>query len=298
MRKEETASAVARLEGTLTAIATPFTEGGEVDYRSLERLVDFQIQSGVDGLVVCGSTGEAATLSDSEYRTVVARVKEQCPAGMPCIAGAITNSTQKAIEIAEFAGSISLDALLVVCPPYIKPTSEGIFQHFKAVKEACNIPLIAYNIPGRAAISMQPDLIARMFQAGLITAVKDSTGSLDHLLETFSLTGDKFAVLSGEDTLVYPIMACGGKGVISASANVFPKQFAAITGAALKHRWQEALSGQLEIHKSVKAMFLETNPIPVKAALRLLGIIESDFVRLPLTRATPQTVEKLKVLLS
>lgn len=285
-------------KGTYTAIATPFDEKAEnIDFESLDSLFSFQFEAGVNGIVTCGSTAEAASLTDEEIKRLVKYSADKCRGKVPCIGGVVTNNTKRACEMAAYMAEQKLDAVLLVTPPYIKPTQEGIIEHFQAVKSACNLPIIAYNIPGRSACLIQPETIARMNERGLIAGIKDSTGSIEHLLEVVALVGESLDILAGEDTLVYPVMTCGGKGVISAVANVIPEGFVDVTSSALLGNWEEALAAQIKIQKTIKTMFIETNPIPVKSALKLKNIIKHDSMRLPLTKARAETVEKIRALL-
>jgi 4-hydroxy-tetrahydrodipicolinate synthase len=287
-----------QFSGTLTALATPFHEKSlEIDYASLDKLIEFQLGAGVDGIVACGSTAEAASLSDQEYNDLLIHVNSRCKGKALCVGGVITNNTKKACQMAALISSQKFDAILLVTPPYIKPTQEGIIEHFRAVKAASNIPIIAYNIPGRAACLILPETIAKLSKEGLISGLKDSTGSVDHMLEVYALCGNDISILSGEDTLVHPIMTCGGKGVISACANIIPEKFVAITSSASKGDWKKSLDTQNSIQKIIKTMFIETNPIPVKTALELKGLFKSDVVRVPLTRSRPETREKISALL-
>ena len=288
------------IRGTLTALITPFDEKDlKIDYASLDKLIDFQIAASVDGLVVCGSTGEAASLSDDEIYSLIRHVKNRIKGKMPCIGGIITNNTERAIQMAQFMAEEKLDAALVVTPPYIKPTQEGIMLHFEAIKSKSALPLIAYNIPGRAAVSISPQTLAEMIKQNTISGIKDSTASIELMLQTASMLGggnftqNGVAYFAGEDSLVHPIMACGGAGVISASANVIPELFVKITQAAAAKRWEDSLSGQIKIMPFIKTMFIETNPIPVKAALKIKGIIKSDYVRVPLSGPRTSTLEQV-----
>lgn len=281
--------------GTLTAIATPFNkDGSEIDYPSLESLIDFQFKSGVQGIVVCGSTGEAAALSDSEYRQVVKFVAARCHGRLQIVAGIGTNNLQRALEMAEFLTSVALDGVLCVTPPYSKPTQAGLIEFFRRVKNALKQPMIAYNVPGRTAVNLLPPATAQLAREGTIAAIKDSTGSLEQLLETQRLLDTPLPILSGEDMLISPMMASGASGTISASANIIPDKIAAITSAALAKDFEGAYRAQLRAIPAIRAAFSESNPIPVKAGLWQLGVIAHPTVRLPLMTASEATQSVLK----
>lgn len=282
------------LKGTYPALATPFTaDGSAVDYASLEKLIEFQIAAGINGLVICGSTGEASTLTDDEYREVVRTAGKIVNGRIPCVAGIGSGSTARAAEIAAFLSAEKLDGILVVTPPYIKPLQHGITEHFRCVKKVSASPLIAYNIPGRTGTNIQPQTLAKLCEEKIIIGVKDSTGSLDQIIDLAALTGDALSILSGEDSLVHSIMMSGGTGVISATANVIPGAFRELTDAALEGDCTGSLERQIKILPVVRAMFTETNPIPVKAALRMKGIIAHDTVRLPLTKISKSCLDLL-----
>ncbi len=287
------------IRGTFTAIATPFSADlSSVDYNSLGDLLEFQLSAGVNGVVACGSTGEASTLSDQEYRDVVKFVRERTSGKIPCVAGIGTNSTSRAVESAKLLKELKVDAALVVNPPYNKPSQDGLIAHFREIKKSVDLPLVAYNIPGRSAVNMLPQTVATLTRERLIIGLKESTGSLDQFLDIFSLVGNTLAVMSGEDTLVHALMASGATGVISASANVIPELFLRITNNAMASEWLKARDAQYQALPIIKALFFETNPVPVKAALELKGIIRCGKARLPLLPARPDTIAKLKELLA
>jgi 4-hydroxy-tetrahydrodipicolinate synthase len=284
--------------GTWPAIVTPFTaDAAAVDYQSLGSLLEFQHANGVEGIVVCGSTGEAATLEPEEYREVIAWVVQWCRGKLPVVAGIGASSTARAVASAQELNAAGLDGLLVVTPPYNKPPQAGLIEHFRAVKRATALPMIAYNVPGRTGINMQPATVGVLAREGTIAALKDASGSIEQLLETLRECEGRLSVLAGEDSLVYPTMSCGGSGTISASANVAPKEFVGITGRYLAGDTAGAAQQQLELLPLVRALFMETNPIPVKTALALKGVIASAAVRLPLVAASEATQARLAELL-
>ena len=296
-------------QGTIPAIVTPFTNSGDkIDWKSFENLFEHLVSAGVTGVVVAGSTGEAATLSDSEYFDLITRAVEINKGRINVIAGVGTNDTVRAINAAEKLEAVKVDALLVVTPPYNKPSQEGLYAHFEAISNKISIPVIGYNVPGRTGVTMQPQTTAALWSAGIIAGIKDATGSVDHALDTLfaanqlkkssgnSKNNDAHTIpiLSGEDSLVHPIMACGGSGTISATANVVAAEMVALTTAALSGEYELAARIQLQILPVVRAMFCESNPVPVKAALKLRGLIEFDSVRLPLLTAKEQTVKTIE----
>lgn len=286
------------LKGTYTALITPFSASSEeLDLDSLASLLDYQFAAGVNGFVACGSTAEAATLSDDEYVKVLSFVKQQNKGRVPLVAGIGTNNTLKARAQAKLIEELGYDAILLVTPPYNKPSQEGIIAHFKAVKSSANLPIIAYNIPGRSVVNITPKTIAEMCRSGLIVGLKDSTASLDQLMDVLAACGGKLSVVSGEDSLVLAMMACGAKGVISASANIAVREFVQLTTAALKADWEKAKAAQFEVLAWVRLLFTETNPVPVKAALQIKGVIKHATPRLPLLPAKEETLASIRALL-
>lgn len=287
------------VRGVFTALVTPFFESGDsIDEVSFGRLIDFQLQSRVDGLVVAGSTGESPCLTLAEYESLIRIARTRCGGKIPVVAGISHSATDRAIEASRVAASAGADALLVAAPPYNKPSQEGIYFHTRAVARASGLPVIAYNIPGRSGVAITPATIARMAAEGFVVAAKDSTGSLDAVLDLLACAPPKLRVLSGEDSLVWPIMSCGGVGTISASANVAPDRFVALTRAALDRDVETARRLQLELLPLVRALFLEPNPVPAKTALWLKGVIATPSVRPPLLRAGGNTVERLREVLA
>lgn len=288
----------ADLRGTFTALVTPFSADGiQIDFSSLAQLIEFQLAAKVDGFVICGSTGEAVTLSAEEYAQVLREAVKIVGGRVPCIAGVGSSNTKSAITMAQAAEESGCDAVLVSTPPYNKPPQKGIIEHFRAIKTGVSIPLIAYNIPGRAALNILPETIVALTRQELIIGLKESAGSFDQLLDILLLLRDRIAILSGEDSLVHACMASGGHGTISASANVIPEIFVDITSAALLQKWQDSLTAQFLALPIIRALFMETNPIPVKTALMLKGVIKSNMVRLPLLPAIEGTIERLSALL-
>jgi 4-hydroxy-tetrahydrodipicolinate synthase len=272
-----------KLEGSYVALVTPFDEAGRLDEEAYRRLIRLQLKGGTRGLVPCGSTGEAATLLHEEYRRAIEIACDESRGDVPVIAGVGTNATWKAVEMAREAESLGADALLVLAPYYNKPTQEGIYAHFRAVAHESRLPIIVYNIPGRTGVNIEPKTIARLAKdCATIVAVKEAAGSLDQVSEILTLAPPGFVVLSGDDSLTLPMMAVGARGVISVVANIAPRQTQALCEAFLKGDIKKANVLHLKLFPLIKSLFIETNPIPVKAALAMMGHCRLE-PRLPLT---------------
>jgi 4-hydroxy-tetrahydrodipicolinate synthase len=283
-----------KFEGSYVALTTPFDAQGALDEDAYRRLIRLQIKGGTQGLVPCGSTGEAATLMHEEYRRCIEIACEESRGDVPVIAGVGTNATWKAVESAREAESLGADALLVLAPYYNKPTQEGIYQHFKAVARESRLPIVVYNIPGRTGVNMAPKTIARLAKdCPTIVAVKEAAGSLDQVSEILTLAPKGFTVLSGDDSLTIPMMSVGAKGVISVVANVDPKRTQAMCEAALKGDYAKAAKLHLVLFPLIKSLFVETNPIPVKAAQAMMGLCRPE-PRLPLTPLSQDNRAALK----
>jgi len=286
------------LKGTYPAIVTPFSkDASAVDLDSLGNLIEYQIGARVDGIVVCGSTGEAQTLNDDEYQKVVSFTKQAVKGRVPIIAGIGTNDTRRGVAFAKLLQEIGVDGILVVAPPYNKPPQRGIISHFREIKSATSLPLIAYNVPGRTGVNILPATMATMVKEGIICGIKEASGAMDQVLDLLALVRDTSSVMSGEDSLVHSMMASGGRGVISASANIIPEIFVEITTAALNGEWERARDAQFKALPWVRLMFAETNPIPVKTAVALKGIIKNATLRQPLCAAEESTIEKIRSML-
>jgi len=267
--------------GSLVALITPFHDG-QVDFQTLEELVEFHLESGTDGIVPVGTTGESPTLSYDEHKKVIEWVVKTVGGTVPVIAGTGSNSTAEAIELTDFARKVGADASLQVCPYYNKPTQEGFYQHFKAIADEVDIPLVLYNIPGRCGGSgLTPQTVARLSEIENIVAIKEASGSLDMTSEILSLCS--ITVLSGDDSLTLPICSVGGKGVISVVANIVPADVKAMTDLILEGDFVSARKWHRKIFPLAKALLsLASNPIPVKAAMAMLNLA-SEELRLPLT---------------
>jgi 4-hydroxy-tetrahydrodipicolinate synthase len=281
--------------GCLTALITPFA-GGNIDQRALADLTEAQIAGGVHGVVPCGSTGESATLTHDEHIAIVREVVHLVRGRVPVIAGTGSNSTAEAIRLTRAAEEAGADGALLISPYYNKPTQEGIYRHYAAVAEATRLPLIVYNIPGRTSSNISPETMGRLSRIPNIVGVKEASGSLAQVLEVIHATGPDFAVYSGDDILTLPIMAAGGKGVISVAANIVPRDFSALADALLAGDLERGRTLMLRLLPLVQAMSLEVNPIPVKTALALMGRCAEEF-RLPLTPISPPARAKLEKVL-
>jgi 4-hydroxy-tetrahydrodipicolinate synthase len=277
--------------GTFTALVTPF-RNGEVDVEALEGMVEFQIQHGVSGLVPCGTTGETPAMSEAEDRVVVGTVVRIANGRVPIIAGTGSNSTDMAIKYTKMAREVGADGSLQVAPYYNKPTQEGLYRHFAAIAESTALPLVLYNIPGRTGVTISADTMARLAEIPNIVGVKDSTLSMNMISDVIRLCGEEFDVLSGDDPMTLPLVALGGRGVISVASNVAPGAVSDMVRAVLEGDWERGRELHYELLPLFRALFVETNPIPVKTAASLLGLC-SDEMRLPLV---PMEGENLRAL--
>ncbi len=266
--------------GAMTAIITPFRDG-KIDYDGLDKLVDFQLSNGISALVPCGSTGESATLTHDEHVEVIRFVVKAVKGRVPIIAGSGSNSTAEAISLTRRAKDAGANAALLISPYYNKPTQEGIFQHYKAIAEQTQFPLIVYNIPGRTGSKIEATTIARLAEIEHIVGLKEATGSLDEVQEVARRCGDRLEIYSGDDSLTLPVMAAGGCGVISVVSNILPKQSCEVTAACARGDFTAARTLHYRMLPLIRVLFLETNPIPVKAALAMMGYCR-DELRLPL----------------
>ncbi|MBI2998661.1 MAG: 4-hydroxy-tetrahydrodipicolinate synthase [Deltaproteobacteria bacterium] len=278
--------------GSMVALVTPFKDG-KVDWESLEGLVEFHINNGTHGIVPCGTTGESATLTHQEHDAVIVAVIKAVKKTVPVIAGTGSNSTEEAIRLTREAEKAGADGALLISPYYNRPTQEGIYQHYKKVAESVGIPLIVYNIPGRTGSKIEPETLARLSDIKNVAGVKEATGSVDQAIDVLRLCGEQLAVYSGEDSLTFSLMALGGKGVISTVANIVPKEMSELAQACLKGDWEKGRSLQLKLIPLIRAVFIETNPIPVKTALSLMGKCRAD-LRLPMTPMAEPNLKKLR----
>jgi len=278
-------------KGAIVAIVTPFKDGA-VDEDALRELIEFQVENGTDGIVPCGTTGESATMSHEEHDRVVEITVDAVKKRVPVIAGAGSNSTKEAIRLTKHAYEAGADGALLVTPYYNKPTQEGLYQHYKAVAEAAPIPIIPYNVPGRTSVNLLPETVARLSKISNIVGIKEATGDLKQVSKVVELCGDDFDVLSGDDFTVLPLLAVGGKGVISVISNIIPGDMAAMIDAFEAGDLEKARELHYRMNPIMEGCFLETNPIPVKTALAMMGKITLE-LRLPLYKMTDATYQKL-----
>jgi len=277
--------------GSLVALVTPF-KGGRVDYAAVERLVDWHIEQGTDGLVPVGTTGESPTVNVEEHEKIIETVVKRVAGRIPVIAGAGGNATAEAIELTKFSKDIGATATLQVTPYYNKPTQEGMYRHFAAIAEAVDLPMVLYNIPPRCVVNLTPETIARLARLPQVVAVKEATGLMDQTSEILARCA--LTVLSGDDSLTLPLMALGAKGVISVVANIVPKDVKRLTSAMLAGDLASARAAHQKLFPLCRAMFVETSPIPIKTAMKWAGLIESDEKRLPLTDLSAAGAETLR----
>ncbi len=283
------------LRGCGTAIVTPFLADGSIDEKSLCSLVAWQIESGIDFLVPCGTTGETPTLTHDEWRRVIETTVEVAAGRVPIVAGATSNCTAEAVQKASEVSRIKgVDAILSASPYYNKPTQEGQYQHFKAIAEAVDKPIVLYNVPGRTGVNLEPATLQRLSLLPNIAAVKEASGVIGQIAGICALLPE-FTVLSGDDALTLPVISVGGVGVISVASNAFPREMAEMTRAALDGDWRRARELNNKFLALMQAHFLESNPIPVKAVLAMMGRIEENY-RLPMCRMQPALRTKLEAI--
>ncbi|MBO5479423.1 MAG: 4-hydroxy-tetrahydrodipicolinate synthase [Clostridia bacterium] len=268
-------------EGCATAIATPFTESG-VNYEEFGKLIDFQIEQGIDALVVCGTTGESATMTNTERKETFSFAVKKVNSRVPVIIGTGSNCTATAIELTKYAESIGADGALVVTPFYNKATQSGLIEHYKAIASSTNLPIIMYSVPSRTGVNILPKTCLELSKISNIVAIKEASGNLSQIAEIASLCGDELTIYSGNDDQTLPILSLGGKGVISVLSNVAPKKTSKMVHDYLSGNFEDAKKVQLESIGLINALFCEVNPIPVKAALNMLGY-NFGTPRLPLT---------------
>lgn len=272
--------------GAATALITPFTENG-VDFESLERIIDFQIAEGINALVICGTTGEKATLNDYEHRQVLRCAVKTARGRMPIIAGTGSNDTAHAVWMTKEADEIGCDGMLVCTPYYNKTTQNGLVEMYKSICAATEKPIIVYNVPSRTGVGIKPETYERLADIKNIIGIKEASGDISAVAKTLRLVGDELAVFSGNDDQIVPIMSLGGQGVISVASNLMPRRIAALCNDMLNSNIQKAAKEQLELLPLINALFCEVNPIPVKAAVSEMGFC-SNIVRLPLVTLEPQ----------
>ena len=282
-------------EGVLTALVTPFRDG-EIDEGALRGLVEMQIEAGVDGLVPCGSTGESATLSHAEHRRVVEIVVQATRGRVPVVAGTGSNNTREAVELTLHAKEAGADGALLISPYYNKPTQEGIYRHYAEIAARTAFPLVPYNVPGRTSSNVRPATVARLAELEQVVAIKEACGDLAQISEVIERCPERFSVLSGDDALTLPVLAVGGRGVISTTSNVAPTEMVALVRAFRAGDVEAARRAHLRLLPLFDVLFVESNPIPLKAALHLAGRVGPE-IRLPLTPLTEANRERLQLVL-
>jgi 4-hydroxy-tetrahydrodipicolinate synthase len=277
-------------------MVTPF-RNGKVDEAKLRELVEFHIAHGTDGLIPCGTTGESPGLTPDEHRRIVEVVIEAARGRIRVVAGTGSNSTAQAIELTKHAERAGAAGALVVNPYYNKPTQEGLYRHFRAVAESVAIPILVYNIQSRTAVNVETDTLARLVRdVASVAGVKEASGSLDQMSQVIAACGPDFSVLSGDDNITLPLLAIGGSGVVSVIANIVPRETADLVHAALDGDWKRARDLHYRLFPLARAAFLETNPIPIKEAMAMAGMLEPEF-RLPMCRMSDANREKLRAIL-
>ena len=282
------------LRGCGTAIVTPFKADGSIDEKALRSFVAWQVESKIDFLVPCGTTGETPTLTRDEWLRVIEITIEVVAGRVPIVAGATSNCTAEAVERAKTVAAIpGVDAILTASPYYNKPTQEGQYQHFKAIAEAVEKPLVLYNVPGRTAANIEPSTLARLAKIPNIRAVKEASGNLSQIADVCNAVPDDFLVFSGDDAVTLPVISLGGVGIISVASNEIPKEMAEMTRAALTGDWTTARKIHRKFLPLMQANFLESNPMPVKSVLAMMGRMEENY-RLPMLPVKPETKVKLE----
>ena len=283
-----------QLRGCGTALVTPFSVDGAIDESALRNLVAWQVESGIDFLIPCGTTGETPTLSHDEWLHVIDVTIEVVAGRVPIVAGATSNSTSEAVAKAkEVAGRPGVDAILTASPYYNKPTQEGQYRHFRAIAEAVDKPLILYNVPGRTSANIEPATLARLSEVPNIAGVKEASGNISQIAEVLNVVPETFLVFSGDDAITLPVIALGGVGIVSVASNEIPREMADMTRAALANDWQAARTLQRKYLPLMQANFIESNPLPVKAVLAMMGKIQ-EIYRLPLLPMRRDTRSKLQ----
>jgi 4-hydroxy-tetrahydrodipicolinate synthase len=282
-------------KGSIVAIVTPFRDN-KLDEKALTGLIEWHIAEGTNAIVPCGTTGESATLTYEEHYRVIELTVQVVDKRVPVIAGTGANATEETIMMTREAKKVGADGALLVVPYYNKPTQEGLYRHYRTVAEAVDLPIVLYNVPGRTALNMTPQTVARLAEIDNIVAIKEASGNLAQVSELIRLCGDRITVLSGDDFTTFPLMTLGGKGTISVAANIAPRDVADMCRHLLEGRYDEARELHFRLEPLNKGMFLETNPIPVKTALAMMGRIEEE-MRLPLCPMSEDNRSKLKKIL-
>lgn len=279
-------------KGSFVAIVTPFKDG-KVDEQALRNLIEFHIAEGTNGIVPCGTTGESATLDHQEHQEVIGIAVDVCKGRIPVLAGTGSNSTREAIALTQAAEKLKADGALLITPYYNKPTQDGLYNHFTQVARETDLPIILYNVPSRTSVNMLPKTVYRLSETKNIVGIKEASGSLAQISEIITLCGNDFSLLSGDDPLLFPILALGGKGVISVTANLLPDKVSEMCQSGSNHDFEKARALHYDLMNLSNVLFIETNPIPVKTALHLMGKVTSE-LRPPLSQMSTNHLEQLK----
>lgn len=279
--------------GSIVALITPF-KNGLVDKQKLQELVEWHIESGTSAIVPCGTTGESSTLTHEEHNEVIEIVVDTVNKRIPVIAGTGSNNTKEAILLTKHAKDVGADAALIIAPYCNRPTQNGIYEHFKSIAENVDLPIMLYNIASRTGVNMEPALVQKLSLINNIVAIKEASGNLSQMSDIMMLCGYKFSLMSGDDALTLPVMSIGGTGVVSVVANIVPKDVAVFVESFKQGDMKKAKEYHYKLSNLVKAMFIETNPIPVKKAMELMGLCSGE-LRLPMTEMMPENVDKLKI---
>jgi 4-hydroxy-tetrahydrodipicolinate synthase len=286
-----------RLVGCGTALVTPFKPDQSIDESALRRLVEYQIRGGVDFLVPCGTTGESVTMSEKEQAEVVSLVIEAAAGRVPVVAGAGGYNTREIIERVDTYTKLGADAILSVTPYYNKPTQEGLYQHFRAIAESSDLGIILYNVPGRTSCNLEPATVERLSKIEKIIGIKEASGNISQIGEIATLVGNSFKIFAGDDSVVLPVSAIGGVGVVSVASNLLPREVSNLTHACLEGKYKEARELARELTPLFKALFVESSPIPIKAAMAMHGLIDEVY-RLPLVPPVESTRKRLTEVLA
>ena len=285
------------LKGSIVALVTPFSKNGQIQEEEFKKLIDWHIKKGTDGILVCGTTGESATLSHPEHERLIDLAASYINKRVPLIAGCGSNSTQEALSLVEHAKKAKADYALVITPYYNKPTQEGLYQHFKKIADTVDIPIIIYNVPSRTGSNILPETVARIYKdCSNIIGIKEASGSIDQITKIMTLVDDKFLLFSGSDEIALPVLSVGGVGLVSVVANIMPEYTHDLVMSFLDGNISESRRLQLYLYDIIKALFIETNPIPVKTSLELMGKITAN-LRLPLCQLSDDNLGKLKDIL-
>ena len=283
-----------KFEGSYVALITPFKDNGELDEDKIRELVNYHIENGTAGIVPCGTTGEAPTLTFTEHEKVIKIVVEEVRGRIQVIAGAGSNNTDRAVDLTKYAKRLGADAALSTCPYYNKPSQRGLYEHYKKIAEEAGFPVMLYNVPGRTGVNIEAETVARLSEIPEIVAIKEATGSLEQMIRIQDLCGDRIEILSGEDHLILPMLSIGAKGVVSVVANIMPQEMGSLISSFLNKDFDKAYKLHTDLYDVSRNMFIEGNPVTVKTAMKILGMMDNDNVRLPLLPSEDKTYRKLE----